>query len=91
MPACIGPAVLSVGGVDYEVLAPAAAAPGGECPALVAFTAAEAAQLQASAPSPDVLPPPAQLSAAWSASFVLVVGCYVIARQIGAVVNFIPK
>lgn len=37
----------------------------------------------------DSLPPPDQLATAWGVGFVMVVGCYVIARSVGVVVNFL--
>lgn len=74
-------------------LSPLPVAPGQACPAdsFVLLDPATAAAVvgAASAPSSSSLPPSTDLAAAWGASFVLVVGCYVIARYAGAVVSML--
>ena len=90
--ACVMFAFTPVGDVDVMGVVPYPLADGQACPAdaFVLLDATQAQQLMdAAANNPNQLPPTEQLSAAWGASFVLVVGCYVIARQIGAVVNFL--
>jgi hypothetical protein len=43
------------------------------------------------AADPFPFPPAEDIGAAWGAGFVMVVGCYAIARAVGAVLNFIDR
>lgn len=104
MPYCAYYSLVFSGGVRSPVLAPPDIA-GGSCEWAdgLMFTRDEYAQFTARTQSVDErltaleqasssvneLPPPDQIAAAWGVGFTTVVGCYVIARMVGAVVNFL--
>lgn len=56
---------------------------------LVQFRQLVAAPPGGAASSPFELPPTADMATAWGISFGLVVGCYAIARQVGAVLSIL--
>lgn len=97
MSTCAAFTATSIAGNDLVYLTPYpwGWSPGQPCPSdgVVLMDQTEVAALMAasaSAPSSSsTLPPAEDLAAAWGASFTLVVGCYAIARAIGAVVNFL--
>jgi len=96
---CAQPSVVRVGTGSYDVIKPVPAGSNGECAELYLLSqgdasslyAAVAAAQSASAPggSFESLPPTADLATAWGISFGLVVGCYAIARQVGAVLSLL--
>jgi hypothetical protein len=93
--ACAQFAFTSVGGQDLIVLVPYDQPEGQPCPSdgYVLLDPAQAQQVLSVTsgggdPSTS-FPSPEDAAAAWGIGFVMVVGCYVIARSVGAVVNFI--
>lgn len=99
MSTCAAFAYASIGGNDLVYLTPYpwGWSPGQPCPAdgFVLMDQTEAQQLidasQGGGSSSETLPSPEDAAAAWGIGFVMVVGCYVIARSVGAVVNFINR
>lgn len=93
MPSCVQVGTVSTQTGSVSVLVPAAA----PCAdGYVVFASSEYAALQQQIQDLQMaqaalsqLPPPADIAAAWGAGFTIVVGCYAIARTVGAVVNFI--
>ncbi|MFT7724594.1 MAG: hypothetical protein QM788_17490 [Roseateles sp.] len=84
---------VDIGGSQVAVIGPYQGQSGGGCPGMVVFSPDEADQvlalIQEESSSTNELPPSADLAAAWSAGFFLVVSSYVIGWAVGAVVNFI--
>lgn len=79
----------SVGNEEYGACYDWAISSGLEYDTVIPISEADGSQSSGSGSPP--LPSAEDAATAWGIGFVLVVGCYVIARSVGAVVNFIDS